>query len=148
MHEWLFFPELVKLFYTNMSYEKGVISSSVKGILISFDIKESGRILDIPSEGLEMKMNKTISLSCYVKTEFYYGIAMLTKHEFFQKRKKMFGGKLPERKFWSAWIFYIEDKLLHYISGYVILPKISNHSIVIDTEMQLLFSIKNGIQVN
>lgn len=66
-----------------MSYEKGAIGSSVKGIRISFDAEEFCKILDIPYKGLEIKMNKTVSLPGYVKKEFYYGNVRLTEHEFF-----------------------------------------------------------------
>lgn len=131
-----------------MTHDKGVTSSSVKGIPISFDVGVLGKNLDIHSEGLKIKRNTTFSLTSYVKKEFYNGIARLAEHEFFQKRKKMISGKLPERNYWSTMIFYINDRLLHYILGYIILPKFSNHSIVLDTKMKLLFSIMIGLQVN
>lgn len=90
-------------------------------------------------------MNKNISLQGYDKKEFYYGIFRLSEHDFIQKRKKIQSGKLLERNSWSVGIFYIDDRLIHYILGYVIVPKYSNHSTISDTEMEILYA---GIQVN
>lgn len=58
----IYYLELVKVFYTNMTYEHGVISSSVKGISINFYVVELGQILDIPSKGLEIRMNMYVLL--------------------------------------------------------------------------------------
>lgn len=84
----MYYPELVKVFYTNLTYENWVLSLSVKGIPINFSIVGLGEILDILSKVLEIKMNKFVSLQGCVKKDFYYGIGRLTEHEFFQKRKK------------------------------------------------------------
>lgn len=77
------FPDLVKYFYTNMSYNEGVISSSVKGTPFDFDTEILGKILDIPSEGLKLKMHKTLPLQNYEKQDFYYGIGRKIEHEVF-----------------------------------------------------------------
>lgn len=39
-------------------------------------------------------------------------------------------------------------RLIHYILGYVIIPNYSDHSIVSNIEMKILYAIKNGIKVN
>lgn len=131
-----------------MTYDNGVISLYVKGRPINFNAEELGNFLDISNEGLEFKMNKTLSLQGYDKKEFYYSIARLSEHEFFQNRKKIQGGRLPEKNSWFVGIFFIDDMLLHYTLGYVISPKYSNHSTMSDNEMQILYTIKNNIQVN
>lgn len=42
----------------------------------------------------------------------------------------------------------VSDRMLHYVIGYVLIPKDSNHSQINDLEMQILFAIKNRIRVN
>lgn len=120
-----------------MNYSNGLITSCIKGVSITFSTVELGFFLNIPSEGLEIMMNKPVALQGYVKKDFYYRIARLIEHAFFQKWKKMVGGKLPDINSWSAGIFYIDDRLLQYILGYVILQKFSNHSSVTDIEMHI-----------
>ncbi|KAI5412308.1 hypothetical protein KIW84_057109 [Lathyrus oleraceus] len=109
MHD-MYYPELVKVFYTNMTYEDEVLSSFVKGVPINFSAVELGHILDIPSEGLEIMMNKSVAYPEYVKKDSYYGISRLSEHEFFHKRKKMLGGKIPVKNSWSAGIFHIDER--------------------------------------
>lgn len=81
-----------------MTYENGVLSLSVKGIPINFSIVELGQILDI-------KMNKFVSLQGYVKKYLYYEIGRLIEHEFFQKRKKVFGGKILNKNSLFVFLF-------------------------------------------
>lgn len=81
------FPDLVKAFYTNISYNEGVISYFGKGTPFNFDAKVLVKTMDIPSEGLEFKMHKTLSLQNYEKRDFYYGIGRKNEHGVFQKRK-------------------------------------------------------------
>lgn len=61
------FPDLVKAFYTNMSYYECVISSFVKGTPFDFDAEILGIILDIPFEGLEFNRHKTFPLQNHEK---------------------------------------------------------------------------------
>lgn len=79
----VYYPKLVKIFYTIMNYSNGVISSCVKGVPIAFFAVELSENLNIPSKGLEIMMNKHVAMQGYVKKDFYYGIARLSEHAFF-----------------------------------------------------------------
>lgn len=59
------FPDLVKAFFTNLSYNNGAISSYVRG-----NSKVLGKIHDIHSKGLKFRMNKTTTLTNYLKRIF------------------------------------------------------------------------------
>lgn len=65
----------------------------------------------------------------------------------FRKGKKIVG-KLPECNSWSSSILTTNDLMIHYYLDYMLVPEISNHSTITDTEMQLLYAIKNNMQVN
>lgn len=66
------FPDLVRALYTNMTYHEGVISSTVKGTYLKFDYELLGRILDIPCEGLEFSMHKTLPIQNYEKNRILF----------------------------------------------------------------------------
>lgn len=142
------FPNHVKAFYTNLSYNNGVINSSIRGKSFVFDAEDLGKFLDIPSEGLEFRMNKTIALKYYVQRDFYYGIGRKIEHEVFQKRKKKLCGKLPDRSSWFVGNLYIDDRIFNYLLTYIIVPRSINHSTITDTVVQILFVIKNGLPIN
>lgn len=82
------FPDVMKAFYTNLSYNNGVISSFVRGNSFLADAGDLGKILGIPSKGLEFIMNKTIALKDHVKMDFYYGIGRKTKIKCFKNVKR------------------------------------------------------------
>lgn len=42
----------------------------------------------------------------------------------------------------------VNDRMLHYVICYVLIPKDSNHSQISDLEMQIMFAIKNKIKIN
>lgn len=68
------------------------------------------------------------------------------KISLFRKRQRLVGGPL-ERNSWSTGIITIDDRLIHYFLAYVIIPKHSNFSTINDCEMQILYVMKNTIQV-
>ena len=51
-----YYPELVRLFYTNFStdHEQTTITSKVRGKLMFFDASDLGRILNLPSTGTDL----------------------------------------------------------------------------------------------
>ncbi|KAF1864747.1 hypothetical protein Lal_00039916 [Lupinus albus] len=42
----------------------------------------------------------------------------------------------------------LEDRLLHYILSYVIIPKYSNHSQINDIELQFMYALKHNLEIN
>lgn len=139
-----YYPNLVRVFYCNMELKNDTITSNVKGVPISFTVKELGEALDISYEGAKIKINHNANLPGYEKNKFYYGIARIYEQEFFQKSKKIVGGN-PERKSRATVIFTIDYKLIHYFLAYVVVSNFSNFSIVNDCEMHILYAIKNNI---
>jgi hypothetical protein len=142
-----FYPELVKVFYSNMVSKKGKLTSVVKGVPISMTATELSSILGIPSGG-HMFIGTKAPWEDYSKHAFYYGLSGLSEHQFYNKRKKSSGGDLPERVYWSSAKFTLDDRMLHYFLVYVIVPRYSNHCTITDSEMTLLYAIKNNFCVD
>ncbi|KAI5408007.1 hypothetical protein KIW84_054023 [Lathyrus oleraceus] len=107
-----FYPELVKFFYSNMVTKKGKLTSAVKGVPISMTATELSSILGIPTGGHKFVGTKALRED-YSKHVFYYGLSCLSEHQFYNKRKKILGGDLPERVYWSPTKFTIDDRMLH-----------------------------------
>lgn len=142
-----FYPELVKVFYSNMVTKKGKLTFMVKGVPISMTATELSSILGIPIGGHRFVGKKAL-WEDYSKHAFYYGLSRLSEHQFYNKRKKSLGGYLPEDVYWSPAKFTIDDRMLHYFLVYVIVPIFSNHCTITDPKMMLLYAIKNNFRVD
>ncbi|KAI5391005.1 hypothetical protein KIW84_076028 [Lathyrus oleraceus] len=82
-----FYPELVKVFYSNMVSKKGKLTFVVKGVPISMTTIKLSSILGIPSDGHKFVGTKAL-WEDYSKHAFYYGLSRLSEHQFYNKRKK------------------------------------------------------------
>ncbi|KAI5441870.1 hypothetical protein KIW84_011070 [Lathyrus oleraceus] len=119
----------------------------LKEYLLLFFLKDFGEALGIPHEGVGIRLNANTNLLGYNKREFYYGIVRIPENDFIQKRKRLMSGH-SKRNSWSAVILTIDDRLIHYILAYVIMPKYSIFFTINDYEMQILYAMKNNIQFN
>lgn len=142
-----FYPELVKVFYSNMVKKKGKLTSVVNEVLISLTASNICAIFEIPPGG-----HKFVGIIApwenYSKHAFYYSLSRLSEHQFYNKRKKSFGGDNLERVYWSLAKFSIDDRMLHYFLVYVVVPRFSNHCTITDPKMMLLYSIKTHFHVD
>lgn len=80
-----FYPELVKVFYSNMVLKKGKLTSVVKGVPISMTAKDMSTFLDIPSEGFRFSGTTTIPWEGYNKHAFYYSLSKLSEEQIYNK---------------------------------------------------------------
>lgn len=78
---------------------------------------------------------------------FYYSLSRLSEEQFYNMRKKSSGG-LPERVYWSPTKYALDDIMLHNFLVYILVPRYSNHYTITNSEMLLLYAIKNNICVN
>lgn len=142
-----FYPELVKVFYSNMVKKKGKLTSVVKGVLISLTASDISAIFEIPTGGHKFVGTKA-PWENYSKHAFYYSLSRLSEHQFYNKRKKSFGGDNPKRVYWSPAKFSIDDRMLHYFLVYVIVSRFSNHCTITNPKMMLLYAIKTHFRVD
>ncbi|KAI5412435.1 hypothetical protein KIW84_057201 [Lathyrus oleraceus] len=73
------YPDLARVFYSNMEIDKGVLTSNVKGTPTSLTVKGFGEAVGIPHEGAGIRINVNANRPGYNKTEFYYGIARISE---------------------------------------------------------------------
>ncbi|CAL0321277.1 unnamed protein product [Lupinus luteus] len=84
----------------------------------------------------------------YNRKEFYYSMCRISREEIELRKQQSLGETVKNRDILSAGHLKLEDRLLHYLLSYVILPKISNHSQISDIELQLMYAIKMNIKIN
>lgn len=142
-----FYPELVKVFYSNMVRKKGKLTSVVKGVPISLTASDICAIFEIPPGGHKF-VGTLAQWENYSKHAFYYNLSRLSEHQTYNKRKKSSEGDNPERVYWSPTKFSINDRMLHYFLVYAVVPRFSNHCTITDPEFLLLYSIKTNFHVD
>ncbi|KAI5408715.1 hypothetical protein KIW84_054519 [Lathyrus oleraceus] len=121
-----FYPELVKVFYSNMVRKKGKLTFVVKGVPISLTASDICAIFEIPLGGHKF-VGTLAPWENYSKHAFCYSLSRLSEHQIYNKRKKSSGGDNPERVYWSPTKISINDMMLHYFLGHSILSHMMSH---------------------
>ncbi|KAI5405347.1 hypothetical protein KIW84_052211 [Lathyrus oleraceus] len=123
-------------------------NSLIRGKKIALTPNRLGQILDIPSGGHMLYDPEDEEWNDYNKREFYFGSSKISEGEYHEKRVESHGGEEPPKDFLSAGNFSINDRVLHYVLVYIIIPRNSNHCTITDMEIQALYAIKNDITLN
>ncbi|KAF1888155.1 hypothetical protein Lal_00039193 [Lupinus albus] len=84
----------------------------------------------------------------YDRKKFYLSTFRISKEEIERRKQQSLGETVMNRDILSDEYLTLEDSLVHYFLTYVILPKFSNHSQIIDIELQLMYAIKFNIKIN
>ncbi|CAL0306104.1 unnamed protein product [Lupinus luteus] len=143
------YPELITVFYCNMNFRKNRITSYVKGKEIVPDLKTFGSLCcNIPSKGNIVGFGLQCEWDNYDRKEFYYSMCRISRDEIELRKQQSLGETVKNRDILSVGHLKLEDRLLHYLLSYVILPKFSNHSQISDIELQLMYAIKMNIKLN
>ncbi|KAF1858963.1 hypothetical protein Lal_00000785 [Lupinus albus] len=143
------YPELVRVFYCNMNFRKNRLTSYVKGKEIVLDSKTFGSLCcNIPSKGGIVGFGLQCEWDNYDRKEFYYSMCRISREEIELRKQQSLGETVKNRDILSAGHLKLEDRLLHYLLSYVILPKFSNHSQISGIELQLMYAIKFNIKIN
>lgn len=143
------YNDLVKAFLHKFSVhlnsdDEHVMETCVRDFLLKENLSDIAAKLRIPSSGyfLRKGVNHVEGpWENYDKMEYYYQICRFPKETVVANQRN------------ACMLCYVKnltvsDRMLHYVIGYVLIPKDSNHSQVNDLEMQIMFAIKNRIRVN
>lgn len=146
-----YYPNLVKEFYANMNFGTDdfgdpTFTYKVKNMEISMDLEYFGKTLGIPTAGVSLRQGyqpASDSSETYNKMEYFFEICwgsqadILSRYNPASSRFILFVKNLS-----------VSDCMLHYVVAYLLLPNHSNHSQIIDLELQTIFAIKNMLKVN
>lgn len=142
-----YYPDLVRVFYCNLEAKGSGLTSWVKGVPIKLSLKQVGEFLDIPFEGEKIHTDFLCDWEEYDKRDFYLSMCRYDEAEIAQKRQRS-GAASSARNILSVGHLNVDDRLLHYVLCYVLVPKASNYSQINDFEMQILYAIKNNKPIN
>ncbi|XP_058782988.1 uncharacterized protein LOC131657627 [Vicia villosa] len=146
------YPDLVKEFYDNLTIvfgndlsnlEEIKLTSSVRNKTIRMDVASFGNCLGIPTTGQVLVAGYTPEWEGFSKTQSFLDMirpsqtATVTQQNPLSSKFNMFGSNFP-----------VNERMLHFIIAYVLLPKHSNHSRVNEVELQVLYGVKNNIHIN
>lgn len=109
-----FYPDLVKVFYSNLSIDPDcVVKSSAKGKQIVLTMEDFGEFLSIPYEGERICQGFTCDYKDCEKNVYYFSINMLYKHEIFAKIGRYYG-TTPNWLILYSSNLMVSDNMLHY----------------------------------
>lgn len=143
------YTDLVKSFMHNLSinldkHDKHMLKTVVRNCEIYEDLDNIAMSLGIPSSGYFLRKGFTFTdgpWAEYSTMEYFYSICRVP-------REQVMAGQRTARTLRYAKHFTVNDRMLHYIICYVLVPKDYNHSQISELEMQIIFAIKNKIRIN
>src|ERR1044072_5713579 len=145
------YPNLMKMFYTSLNFEKEKIRSSIKGIRFSLNHREFGDAFHVPHKGERLGGSLTGPWED-TKEEMFQSLCDMNwyrKMEARKEKKRKEQGQPKDSKFimHAGWMT-VENRLLHYFLAYVICPKTNNHAQLNSTELYLMKAMVDGLQVD
>lgn len=120
-----------------------VLTSKVKNTDTIMDLEAFGNCSEIPYVGQALHHGFVPEWEGYSKTDYFFHICRVSQ-------QAILGNKNPasSRLLLFSKNLTVSDRILHYLISYVLMPKHSNHSQICDLELQLMYAIKNKIQIN
>lgn len=125
-------------------HDKHIMRTVVRNCEIVEDLNNIAMSLRIPSSGYFLRKGVTFNdgpWAQYNSMEYFYSICSVPREE-------IIVGQRTARTLRYAKHLSVNDRMLHYIIYYVLVPKDSNHSQISELEMQIIFPIKNKIRIN
>ncbi|KAF1860177.1 hypothetical protein Lal_00040459 [Lupinus albus] len=105
------YPELVRVFYSNMNFRKNVMTSHVKGKDNVLDMKTFSSICcDIPMIGDITGFGLACEWDDYNHKKFYLSICRISKEEIERRKQQSFGETVKNRDIFSAGYLTLEDR--------------------------------------
>src|ERR1044072_8684887 len=145
------YPNLMKVFYTSLNFEKEKIRSTIKGIRFSLTHREFGDAFLVSYKGERLGGSLTGPWE-ETKEEMFKSLCDMNwyrKMEARKEKKRKEQGQPKDSKFimHAGWMT-VENRLLHYFLAYVICPKTNNHAQLNSTELYLMKAMVDGLQVD
>lgn len=110
-------------------------------------MEDFGKCLDVPYEGENICQDLTCDWDNYEKNKYYYNISKFIEQEIYVKRSRNVGFAPNQLILYSSNLS-ISDCVLPYFIAYILMPKHANHYQINDTEMQIIYVVKNNLKVN
>ena len=127
------YPELVKVFYTNLQFNGDSLVSHVKGVgmVITNDVWTD--VTGLKYSGLRINKGNLGIVEEFNKMQFYKSCL---KNPLSQVRNFSVGG------------LKLDERLIAFIVSWIITPRGSNHSTLSEEDLLLIYCIMNKVKIN
>ncbi|KAL2327822.1 hypothetical protein Fmac_021249 [Flemingia macrophylla] len=130
------YPDVVREFYSNLSLQKGVVTSEVVGIEIKIEQTLWQELTTLPCDGLKFGGDRP-SKEWVISTKF----------DKLKAKASLLRDDSP-LKGTTAGYLHTENRLLHYALVTGLLPRSSNHAYLMDKDVFPIWTMLNGITIN
>jgi len=127
------YPDLVKVFFTNLEFKNDVLLSSIKGVQMEINKRACKDVVGLKSRGVQVRKGETGVVPEFNKMQ-YYGQCLRNP--------------TTEIKHFHVGDFKVDQRLLALIVTKIIVPRGSNHSTLSEGDLILMYCIQNNIQVD
>jgi len=126
------YPDLVKVFFTNLEFKNDVLLSSIKGVQMENNKRAWKDVVGLKSRGVQVKKGKAGAVPEFNKMQ-YYGQCLRNP--------------VAEIKHFHVGGLKVDQRLLPMIVTKIIVPHGSNHSTLNEGDLILMYCIQSSIQV-
>jgi len=127
------YPDLVKVFFTNLEFKNDVLVSSIKGVCMEINKKAWKDLVGLKSKGVQVRKGETKVVPKFNKVQ-YYG-QCLRNHA-------------AEIKHFHVGGLKVDQRLLGMVVTKILVPRGSNHSTLNGGDLILMYCIQHNIQVD
>jgi len=127
------YPDLVKVFFSNLEFKNDMLLSSIKGIQMEINKKAWKDVVGLKTRGVQVRKGETEVVPEFNKVQ-YYGQCLRNP--------------AAEIKHFHVGGLKVDQRLLAMIVTKIIVPRGSNHSTLNEGDLILMYCIQHNIQVD
>jgi len=127
------YPDLVKVFLTNMWSDEEAIYSKVKGIDICINDEVWLAVARLRNARIPIGKNNTVGLEMFNKTQFFKSCL---RNPYNESRSYLVGG------------LTVTPHILAFIVTWLLTPRGFNHVVLIEEDLMMMYCLMGKIQVN
>ena len=127
------YPDLVKVFYTNLSFDGDSLVSHVKGVDMIITNKVWSAVTGLKSSGLRINRGNLEVVENFNKIQFYKSCL---KNPHSKVRNFSVGG------------LKLDERLVVFIVSWILRPRGRNHSTLFEEDLLMIYCIMNKVKIN
>jgi len=127
------YPNLVKVFYTNLHFDSDSLVSHVKGVEMVITSDVWAVVTGLNSSGLRINRENLGLMEDFNKIQIYKGCL---KNPHSKVRNFSVGG------------LKLDERLVAFIVSWILTPRGSNHSTLSEEDLLLIYCIMNKVKIN
>ncbi|KOM37964.1 hypothetical protein LR48_Vigan03g134600 [Vigna angularis] len=127
------YPDLIRVFYFNLRYRDGIISTKVKGVRIILDDDVWTNVAQLPIWDDAVKVH--LGLEDFNRMMTFQSFLRHPERQT-NRRQLLVGG------------FEVEERMIHYLIVWILCPRATNHAQCSEQDLLLLYGILNHIHID